>query len=112
MVVALLSDDEKILDSLKESDSCVSIIEAESDPVLCVSEEEDGSCIVLVSDEDKLVELLEICDEEANVDDEIASPSAATALIIHIAVQIIFVLALKSLMLFMGTNFLTHIYVS
>lgn len=102
MVVALLSNDEEIPNPLKESDSCVSIVEAESELVLCVveEEEEDGYCIVLVSDEAKLVELLERCDEEAFVDEEIASASAATALIIHIVVQIIVVLKLKSLMLF------------
>ena len=113
MTVALLSED---ADSLKESDSCVSIVEAESNLALCVFEEEDGYCIVLVSDEAKLVESFEICDEEAFMDEEsfkdneviVASPSAATALIIHIVVQIIVILELKSLMLFLGTNSLTH----
>lgn len=61
-------------------------------------------------------ELLEICDEEAFVEEEnlednevvVASPSAATALTIHIVVQIIVVLGWKSLMVFLGTHSLTH----
>lgn len=101
-LLPLNEEDEKIPDCLKESNSCVSIVEAESDLLLCVFEEECGYCIVLVSDEAKLVELLETCDEEAFVDEDIpktnevviASPSAATALITHIGVQIIIVLEL------------------
>ena len=64
-----------------------------------MSEEEDGYCVVLVSDEVRLIELFETCDGEAFVDEEsleddgvvVPSPSAATALIIHMMVQIIMV---------------------
>lgn len=120
IMVALPRDDGKVADPFTEIDSCVSIVEAESDLVLCVFEEEAGYCIVLVSDEAKLLELLEICDEEAFVDEEnlednevvVTWSSAATALIIHIVVQIIVVLGLKSLMVFLvpcaGSNFSCH----
>lgn len=77
--------------------------------------------MVLLNDETKLVELLENCDEEAfaikeDVEDVennevvVASPSAAMTLIMHVVLQIIIALGLKSWMAFSGINsFLLHV---
>ena len=109
VIVAVLRDDRKVPVSLKESDRCVSTVEAESDLVLCVPEWED---------EAKLVELLKTCDEEPFVDREnpedeevvVASPSAATALMIHIVVQVIIVSGFKSLVVSLEINSLNSLY--